>query len=356
MVGMDRLKKLQSLMEELGFTSFILTANANIFYFTGFMGSGYLVVPLNGEYKLYVYPIDYEAAQTYCIQGIEIVKIKTTSSIADIVSSLPSNLKKKVGFDRLEAEQYLKVKDYVESINLSQDLVWRLRSIKDPEEIDKITKAAEITSKCMELASDIIGEGVRESEVKAEILEEMIESGSDKPAFDLIVVSGERSSLPHGGIGDRTMGRGDMVIVDIGASYQGYCADMTRTFYIGSNPPDEVLNIYNLILDTKNLVEENTKSWILASSLDEVARTIITSKGYGEYFVHGLGHGIGIEIHEPPKINPASQEILQENNVITIEPGIYIPKKFGVRIEDTLVVGRDNVVKLTSHPYDLAVY
>lgn len=353
---MDRLGRLQSLMEEFGFTSIILTSSANIFYFTGFMGPGYLVAPSNGEYKLYVYPVDYEAAQTYCIQDIDIVKIKITSNIVEIVSSLPSNLRRKVGFDKLEVEQYLKIKDFVESINPSQDLVWTLRSIKDSEEIGKISKAAEITSKCMELASDIIGEGVRESEVKAEIVEEMIESGSDKPAFDVIVVSGERSSLPHGGIGDRAIGRGDVVIVDIGASYQGYCADMARTFYIGSNPPHEVLNAYNLILDTKTLVEENAKSWILASSLDEVARTMISSKGYGEYFVHGLGHGVGIEIHEPPKVNPVSQEILQENNVITIEPGIYIPKRFGVRIEDTLVVGRDSVEKLTSHPYDFAIY
>ncbi|MCL7388513.1 MAG: Xaa-Pro peptidase family protein [Thaumarchaeota archaeon] len=353
---MERLKKFQGLMEELGFTSFILTSPANIFYFTGFMCSGYLITSLDGDSKLYVYPIDYEAAQTYCIQGIEIIKMKITSSISDIVSALPNTLKKKIGFDELEVEQYLKVKDHVESLDPYPELVWRLRSIKDQEEISRITKAAEITSKCMELASEIISEGVRESEVKAEILEEMIESGADKPAFDIIVASGQKTSLPHGGAGDRTIMNGDIVIVDIGSSYQGYCADMTRTFYIGSNPPDDLSSMYAFILDTKNLVEENTKSWILASSLDEVARTMISSRGYGEYFVHGLGHGIGIEVHEPPKINPVSQEILQENNVITIEPGIYIPKKFGIRIEDTLIVGKDSILKLTSHPYEFAIY
>jgi Xaa-Pro aminopeptidase len=352
---MERLKKFQGLMEELGFTSFILTSPANIFYFTGFMCSGCLITSLNGDSKLYVYPINYEAAQTYCIQGVEIIKMKIASSINDIVSTLPNTLKKKVGFDELGVEQYLKVKDYVESLDHYPELVWRLRSIKDPEEISRITKAAEITSKCMELASEIISEGVRESEVKAEILEEMIISGADKPAFDIIVASGQKTSLPHGGAGDRTIIDGDIVIVDIGSSYQGYCADMSRTFYIGSNPPDDISSMYNFILDTKNLVEENTKSWILASSLDEVARTMISSRGYGEYFVHGLGHGIGIEVHEPPKINPVSQEILQENNVITIEPGIYIPRKFGIRIEDTLIIGRDNIVKLTSHPYDFTI-
>mgnify|MGYP000720917074 CR=1 FL=1 len=353
---MERLRKFQTLMEELGFTSFVLTSPANIFYFTGFMCSGYLVTSLNGDSKLYVYPIDYEAAQTYCIQEIEIIKMKITSSVIDIISILPNSLKRKIGFDKLEVEQYLKIKDHVESLDPYPELVWRLRSVKDLEEINKITKAAEITSNCMELASEIISEGVRESEVKAEILEEMIESGADKPAFDIIVASGQKTSLPHGGAGDRTIMNNDVVLIDIGSSYQGYCADMTRTFYIGSNPPDEILNIYNFILDTKNLVEENTKSWILASSLDEVARRMMSSKGYGEYFVHGLGHGIGIEVHEPPKINPVSQEILQENNVITIEPGIYVPGKFGIRIEDTLLVGRDNVVKLTSHPYQLTIY
>lgn len=353
---MDRLEKLQSLMEELGFTSFILTSPANIFYFTGFMCSGYLVTSLNGVSRLYVYPIDYEAAQTYCIQKVEVTRMKITSSMADIILGLPNSLKKKIGFDNLEIEHYLKLREHVESLEASPDLVWRLRTIKDQEEIARITKAAEITSKCMELASEIISEGVRESEIKAEILEEMISLGADKPAFDIIVASGEKTRFPHGGLGDRTIMDGDVVIVDIGSSYQGYCADMTRTFYVGSNTPSDILYVYNLVLDTKNIIEENTKSWILASSLDEVARTIISSKGYGDYFVHGLGHGIGIEVHEPPRITPVSQEILQENNVITIEPGIYIPKRFGIRIEDTIVVGRDNVVKLTSHPYDLSVF
>ncbi|MEM1584071.1 MAG: Xaa-Pro peptidase family protein [Nitrososphaerota archaeon] len=352
---MERLEKLQALMEELGFTSFVLTSPANIFYFTGFMCSGYLVTSLNEVSRLYVYPIDYEAAQTYCTQGVEVTRMKITSSVADIVLGLPTSLKKKMGFDRLEIEHYLKLRENVESLEASPDIIWRLRSIKDQEEIARITKAAGITSRCMELASEIISDGVRESEIKAEILEEMINSGADKPAFDIIVASGEKSSFPHGGLGDRTIRDGDIVVVDIGSSYQGYCADMTRTFYVGSNPPSEILSIYNLVLDTKNMVEENTKSWILASSLDEVARTMITSKGYGDYFVHGLGHGIGIDIHEPPRINPVSQEILQENNVITIEPGIYVPKRFGIRIEDTIIVGRDSVVKLTSHPYELAI-
>lgn len=353
---MERLEKLQTLMEELGFTTFVLTSPANIFYFTRFMCSGYLVTSINGFSRLYVYPIDYEAAQTYCIQGIEISKMKITSSVADIVLSLPNSLKKKIGFDKLDVEHYLKIREHVESMDSSSDLVWRLRTIKDSEELAKITKAAEITSKCMELTSEIISEGVRESEVKAEILEEMMRSGADKPAFDIIVSSGEKTSFPHGGLGDRTIMDGDMVVVDIGSSYQGYSADMTRTFYVGSRPPSEILDLYNLVLDTKNIVEENTKSWILASSLDEVARTMISSKGYGDYFVHGLGHGIGIEVHEPPRINPISQEILQENNVITIEPGVYIPKRFGIRIEDTIIVGRDSVVKLTSYPYDFAIY
>ncbi|MCS7126073.1 MAG: Xaa-Pro peptidase family protein [Aigarchaeota archaeon] len=353
---MKRIRKLQDLMEELNFSSFILTTTPNIFYFTNFMGSGYLVIPLNGNPQLYVYPIDYEAAQTYCIQEVEINKLKITSNVAEIVIGMPGSLKKKVGFDRLEVEQYFKVREHVEVIESPSDLVWKLRTVKDVEELEKISKAAEISSKCMDLASQIISEGVRESEVKAEIVEEMIRSGADKPAFDIIVASSSRSTFPHGGVGDRQFVDGDIVVVDLGASYEGYCADMTRTYHIGSNPSEEELKIYNLVLETKNLVEENTKSWILAASLDEAARRIISAKGYGEFFVHGLGHGIGIEVHEPPKINQVSQEIIQENNVITIEPGIYIPKKFGIRIEDTLVVGRDGVSKLTSSPYDFALY
>ncbi|MEN2974273.1 MAG: Xaa-Pro peptidase family protein [Candidatus Caldarchaeales archaeon] len=353
---MDRISRLQDLMEELNFSLLILTSPANIFYFTQFMGQGFLTIPLSGIPKLYVYPIDYEAAQTYCINEVEVNRLKITSTLIDVIMMLPSEYRRRVGFDKIEVEQYLKITEHVEAVEPSPDLVWKLRTIKDMDELEKIKKAAEISSNCMDLASQIINEGVRESEVKAEVLEEMINSGADKPAFDIIVASSSRSSLPHGGHGDRQFMKGDVVIVDLGASYNGYCADMTRTYYIGSNPPEEKLNLYNIILETKNLVEENTKSWILASSIDEAARTYIGSKGYGEFFIHGLGHGIGIEVHEPPRINQVSQEILQENNVITIEPGVYLPKKFGIRLEDTLVVGRDGVTKLTSSSYEFALY
>lgn len=354
---MSRLSRLQDLMQEANYSSMLITSTPNIFYFTGFMGPGYLVVPLDGKAKLYVHPLEYEAAQLYSTGDVDVEKIKITASLVDVVRDLPDELKIKIGFDRLEAEHYLKIRELVASEELrpESELIWKLRMVKDSGEVERIRKAAEISSRCMELASEMIEDGVRESEVKAEVLEEMLKLGADKPAFDPIVASGPRSALPHGGAGDRQMKKGDVVVVDIGAVAEGYCADMTRTFFIGSDPPEEIRRVYELVLDTKNLVEEGAKSWVLASSLDEIARGRITAQGYGDYFVHGLGHGVGIEVHEPPRLSPASQEILQENSVVTIEPGVYLPERFGVRIEDTVLVYRDGVKRLTSAPYVFAL-
>lgn len=354
---MNRLSRLQDLMQDHEFSSMLLTLPSNIFYFAGFMGPGYLVVPLEGGPKLYVHPLDYEAARLYASGEVEVEKVKLTSTLADVVRDLPSGLKVRMGFDRLEAEQYLRLRELVEAGELRPggELVWKLRMVKDPSELEKMKKAAEISSQCMDLASQMIADGVRESEVKAEVMEEMLKLGADKPAFDPIVSSGPRSALPHGGAGDRLIREGDVVVVDLGAVFEGYCSDITRTFYVGPNPPEEVQKVYELVMDTKNLVEEAAKSWVLASSLDEAARGRINVQGYGDYFVHNLGHGVGIDVHEAPKLSPTSQEILQENTTVTFEPGIYIPGKFGVRIEDTVLVYRDGVRKLTSAPYIFAL-
>ncbi|MCF8885343.1 MAG: Xaa-Pro peptidase family protein [Nitrososphaerota archaeon] len=354
---MSRINKLIELIDEVNLSSMIITSPANIFYFTGYMGPGFLYIPVDGKIQLYVYPLDYNVAETYCnVKDIEIVKLRLTSGIVDVLRSIAENYRRRVGFDKLEVEQYLRAKEYVEELKPSSELTWKLRMIKEGEEIERIKKAAEITSRCMELASEIIDEGVKESEVKAEILEEMMELGSWGPAAPPIIASGPKSALPHGGPGDRQFQKGDVVVVDISAVYEGYCADMTRTYYVGSNPPEEIQKVYQLVYEAKSLVEEGAKSWLLASSIDEVARSKIASQGYGDYFTHGLGHGIGIEIHEPPRINPVSQEMLQENYVITIEPGIYLPRRFGVRIEDTFMVERDSLIKLTSSPYDFTLY
>jgi len=350
----DRLKKLLDLIQESGFTGILLRSPANIFYFTGYRGPGYLLVSSEGFPTLYVYPLDYELAEKTSSGEIQINKLDMGATIRDVIEAAPDNVKAKLGFDYLSAEDYLKITEYLGgSLAPASTYIWRLRMVKTSDEIEKIKKACEIASKCMELAIDLIEEGVMESEVKAEIIKEMMKLGAEKTSFDVIVASGPRSSLPHGGPGDRMMKNGDVVVIDLGAVYEGYCSDMTRTVYVGSKPDDKLLEVHETVLKAKQSAEASAILGTKVSTLYEKAFEEIAAKGYGDYFIHGLGHGVGIEIHEPPRIYKNVNEILSEGMVITIEPGIYLPGKFGVRIEDTVVIRREGIEFLTSASYDL---
>ena len=350
----DRIKKLLDLMQEEGFTGILIRSPANIFYFTGYMGPGLLLVSVDGPPILDVYPLDYELAQNTCTDQVQISQLGMGSSLKDVIESIPDSVKVKLGFDFMSAEDYLRFSEYLgSSLAPASKQVWRLRMIKDSDELEKIRKASEISSRCMELARDLIEDGVMESEVKAEVMKEMLKLGAEKAAFDIIVASGPRSSLPHGGLGDRMMKSGDVVVVDLGAVYQGYCSDMTRTFYIGSDPDDKIKEVYEVVSRAKKAAEEAAAIGVKVSELYEKSYEEIASKGYGEYYIHSLGHGVGIEIHEPPRVFRGVDEILSEGLVITIEPGVYLPGKFGVRIEDTILIRRDRIETLTSAPYDL---
>ncbi|MCS7132871.1 MAG: Xaa-Pro peptidase family protein [Aigarchaeota archaeon] len=350
----NRLRRLMDLMKESGLTGFLLKSPANIFYFTGYIGPGILVVSPDGIPSLFVYPMDYELAEQSISDDIELSRLEQTSTIKDVINALPEHVKIKMGFDELSAEEYFKIKDIVGgSISPASECVWRLRMVKNEEEVEKIRRSCNITSECMGLAAELLEEGVMESEVKAEVIKEMFKLGAERAAFEIIVASGPKSSLPHGGPEDRSMKEGDVVVVDLGVVYDGYCSDMTRTFYIGSHPDEEVLRVHDVVMNAKISAQRELTTGITAASLYEKAYGEISSRGYGDYFIHGLGHGVGIEIHEPPRLSPLGKEVMEEGMVVTIEPGIYLPRRFGVRIEDTMLVKRGGVEILTSAPYEL---
>jgi len=352
----DRIEKLLNLMQENGFTGILLKSPANIFYFTGYMGPGLLTVSLDGVPTLHVFPIDYELAEKFTLSRVEINKLKPTSTPRKIIEDLPESMKVKMGFDVLSAEEYLKIADLIGgSLVPAANHIWKLRMVKSSDEIEKIRKACDISSKCMELAAEMIEDGVMESEVKAEVMEEMFKLGAEKAAFEIIVASGPRSSIPHGAPGDRMMKKGDVVVVDLGAVYKGYCSDLTRTFYIGSQLQEEVAKVHGVVIDAKLAAETSITIGIRASDLHEKAQKEIDSKGYGDYFIHGLGHGVGIEVHEPPRLSQIGEETISEDMVLTVEPGVYLPGRFGVRVEDTILVRRDGIEILTSAPYELAL-
>lgn len=352
---LSRVKKLVELLRNDGLSGALLRSPANIFYFTGYRGTGYFLVPVDGLPTLYVSPLNFELAEESVPGDIQVVKLEQGSSIRRVFELAPENIKTRIGFDAMDAEDYLKVSgQLVGSMMPVSQHIWKLRIVKDESEIEKIRRACEISSRCMELASELLGEGLTEYEVKAEILREMLSLGGDGPAFDPIVASGPNSSKPHGACKNRIIEKDDVVVIDLGVIYEGYCSDITRTFYLGSEM-DEVSRVYQAVSEAKRKAEELIRIGVKASDVYQVAYEHLASAGYADYFLHGLGHGVGIEIHEPPRLFRDSEEILTEGMVITVEPGVYLPKKFGVRIEDTILIKRDGIERLTSAPYDLAL-
>jgi len=350
----NRIKRFRSLIESKDFDGFLVADTKNMQYFTGFSGGSMLLVSSNDESTLFVYEVNFEAAKVETREAsVELVK-SDESLIEKIVKRLESLKIRKVGFDSLKASTYLKLKESSNEITFkdASDIIWTLRKVKDQSEISLMKKAAELTTRGIRKAAEIISAGLSEREVAAEIEYEMRKTGSDGVAFDTIVSSGPNSAFPHGGCGDRIIKKGDLVIIDIGAKYRDYCSDLTRTFIIGK-PSSRQIRIYETVKKAQELAVKKARAEVKASEVDRVARDCISKAGYGEYFVHSLGHGVGLDIHEPPTLSPKSKYVLMEGNVVTIEPGIYIPGFGGVRIEDTVLILKDGAKKLTEAPIEM---
>ena len=220
---------------------------------------------------------------------------------------------------------------------------------KTPEELLKIMKASALGDKCFEHILEFIKEGMSEQQVADEIENTFKKLGGGKLSFPTICASGVRSNLPHGEPTDKIIEPGDFVTMDFGTTVGGYCGDMTRTVAIGY-ATDEMKKIYEIVLKSQQAGLKAIKAGVKCFDVDKVARDIIEEEGYGEYYIHGTGHGVGTEVHEPPYLNKRTDEVLEENMAVTCEPGIYIPEKFGVRIEDLAIVtefGIINTVKST---------
>ena len=227
------------------------------------------------------------------------------------------------------------------------DMCLNHRKVKTPEEIDKIRKAQSITDKAFSHIVGFINEGRTELEVAAELEYFMRCNGADGLAFETIAVSGKNSSLPHGVPTESKLTVNSFFTMDYGARYGGYCSDMTRTVVLGK-ADEEMKRIYNTVLTAQNEAIKSIRAGMVCKDADKIARDVITDAGYGEYFGHSLGHSLGLEIHELPSVSPKYEEILVPGNIVTVEPGIYIPGKYGVRIENMVLITEDGCINLTN--------
>ncbi len=226
------------------------------------------------------------------------------------------------------------------------NLIYEMRTVKTDEEIEKIEKAQRIAESAFEETLNFIRVGASEREVALMLDRLMLEKDAEALSFETIALTGAHTSMPHGVPSEQKIKNGDFVLMDFGAVYEGYHSDMTRTVCVGQ-PTEKMKKVYDIVLESQLAALETVRSGITGSELDGAARKYISDRGYGEAFGHSLGHGVGMEIHEYPNASSKSKTVLEKNMVVTIEPGIYIPNEFGVRIEDLVVVTEKSCHNLT---------
>ena len=233
----------------------------------------------------------------------------------------------------------------------SQDILGTLRASKSEEEIACMIRAQRISEAALAETLPLIKPGMTEKEVAAELVYRMLRHGSEGNSFDPIVVTGKKTSMPHGVPGDEVIREGDFVTMDFGSLSGGYCSDMTRTVAVGS-ATEEMKNVYAIVLKAQLAGIAAARAGIPGKVIDGAARKVIEDAGYGPYFGHGFGHSLGLDIHEAPNANPRGEALMAENDVCSAEPGIYLPGRFGVRIEDVMVLRADGAEVITKAPKD----
>ncbi len=348
----QRVKRLREQMFRQDVSYLLITDPNNRFYLSGFTGStGVLLVGL--EECFFLTDFRYiEQVKEQC-PGYELIKVEQPSLFASLTQVLKGSKGDTLSFEEnhLTVKEYLELKDLLPGVALQpgNGLVEDLRMIKDAAEIPIIRQAMTIGDKAFQHILGFIKPGISEKELALELEFFMRKQGASGIAFDTIMASGPRSALPHGVASERKLQRGDFLTMDFGAIYQGYHSDMTRTVVLGE-ATNKQHEIYEIVLEAQLAGLAAVKAGVPAREVDETSRRVITERGYGEYFGHGTGHGVGLAIHERPRVNTKDDTILQPGMVITIEPGIYLPDWGGVRIEDSVLVTEQGCEILTSSP------
>ncbi|EMT40394.1 Xaa-Pro aminopeptidase [Thermoanaerobacter thermohydrosulfuricus] len=344
-----RLQNLRELMKEKDIEAFVIYKFVNVTYITGFTGDDSVALVTHDK-AIFITDGRYTEQAQKEVKDFEVIEHKT--GIKEVLKEYIKTLEiKKLAFEEnISYGQYRELKEHLEIELIPQaNLVETLRMVKDEEEIENIKKAQNITDRAFEHLLKFIKVGMTEKEVALELEYFMKKQGAEDLSFDTIVASGKRSSLPHGKASEKVIEKGDFVTIDFGCKVGGYCSDMTRTIVIGK-ASEKQKEIYNIVLEAQQKAIDNIRAGITSKEADLLARSVIEEKGYGQYFSHSLGHGVGLEVHEAPSLSFKKEEILKEGAIVTVEPGIYIPDFGGVRIEDMVLLKEDGVINLTKSP------
>ena len=351
---MERIERVREILEE-NQAALIFTPVSSI-YLSGFQSSlGYLFITkekavlfvdgryieaaknkANNKIEVRLFTKLSEQVKDFLGDGVKTLLVETTNTVADVR-----------GFERL-FEREIRPSEELESA------LHTLRLIKTDYEIDCIVKAQRMAEKAFDDILNFIREGVTETQIAAELEYRMKLAGSETVSFETIAVSGEKTSMPHGVPSDKVVKAGDFITMDFGAVYKGYHSDMTRTVAVGY-ATDEMQRVYDTVLRANLAAIDTVKEGATAAEVDLAARNIIKNEGYGQYFTHSTGHGVGLEIHEAPTVSFKNEKNLLSGQVITVEPGVYLEGRFGVRTEDMVVVTKNGCNNLTNASKSLII-
>jgi len=349
-----RQERLLALLEKKSVHRFVVTQPANVFYLTGFRGSsGVALFGTRDEPRLWVTPL-YGLQARDQAQGVKI-KVERNlllKSVGKWLGQRRRGLVDHVGFEEshLTCEALSTLQEAAGQrvvFEKAGGLVEGLRLVKDSGEIELLRRAAAVTGHILDALRTKVRPGIREADLAAEIEFRMRLEGAEGAAFPTIVASGPRAALPHARASSKEIGPNELVIVDLGAILAGYAADMTRTFYTG-RPTRQICNLYDAVRDAQVRAIESAKVGAKWGEVDRAARRELRDRGLGKHFTHSAGHGVGLDVHEAPRLARGQKEQLQAGAVVAIEPGIYLERLGGIRLEDLVLVGNDGPEVLTT--------
>lgn len=355
-----RIEKVRIKMEELGVDYLLIGPSANMYYLTGLKPHvderlQLLILGLKDDLYLILPEMYKKQVEDEKIGG-DILFWKDEEDPTILVNNILKTKHKKIAIDdTLWFSHFYNLKNIldVNKITLTSNIMESVRMIKDNNEIDYLKKAGSIADKVMEEIGKFIKIGLTEREIGLE-LEMRLKKYSNSPSFEPLVGAGSNGALGHHKPGEYRIKEGDFVINDFGCKVEGYCSDTTRTFAIG-NVSKKMKEVYNIVKEAQQKAFEYVRPGIRCEEIDNVARRIIENSGYGKYFTHRTGHGVGLDIHEAPYIVAGNKLILEKGMVFSIEPGIYIPDQFGVRVEDTIFVTENGAERLNNTSHNLEI-
>lgn len=352
---MNHLEHIAAHLDELD--AMLLTGEANCYYAAGFMGEGIALVTRRGSW--YFTDSRYTEAADKAIGDAAVIRevSRERPFSALINEALAASGAEKVGFEdqRMTVAEHAVYSEKLHcTLTPASSLMTELRGSKDEEELSCMIAAQRIAEGALAQILKEIRPGMTEKEIAARLNYLMVSAGAEKTSFDTIVASGPNGSMPHAVPGMRKVREGDFITMDFGCVYKGYCSDMTRTVALG-RPSDEMRNVYNIVLQAQLAGIAAARAGVTGAAIDGAARKVIQDAGYGTYFGHSFGHSLGIDIHEAPNAAPGNDKPMPDGAVISAEPGIYLPGKFGVRIEDVMILRSDGAQVITKAPKALLV-